>query len=180
MRPGVAKRKSDAMARIAPAPAHTPSTAAAIGCGHARIAFTRSPVMRVKASRPSIAICVSGPMISCTSPPEQKLPPAPVNTIARTSGASRETAEEIPELRVGIEGERILPLGPIERDHAYATVETPAEVPRLQILVVHATAPLPSDPSVAAILRESSRLEHAEQLHKLIALPPRETVHQAR
>ena len=37
---------------IAPAPTQTPSTAAMTGCGQARIAFTRSPVMRVKASRP--------------------------------------------------------------------------------------------------------------------------------
>ena len=41
------------MARIAPAPAQTPSTAATIGCGQARIARTRSPVMRVNSSRPS-------------------------------------------------------------------------------------------------------------------------------
>ena len=32
-------------------------------------------------------IFVSGPMISCTSPPEQKLPPAPVTTTALTSPA---------------------------------------------------------------------------------------------
>ena len=30
-------------------------------------------------------IFVSGPMISCTSPPEQKLPPAPVTTTTATS-----------------------------------------------------------------------------------------------
>ena len=70
---------------IAPAPAHTPSTAAMTTCGQARIARTRSPVMRVKSSSSGIAILVSGPMISCTSPPEQKLPPAPENTTARTS-----------------------------------------------------------------------------------------------
>jgi len=64
---------------------HTPSIAATIGCGHARIALTRSPVMRVKASSSGMSIFTSGPMISCTSPPEQKLPPSPVNTTARTS-----------------------------------------------------------------------------------------------
>ena len=37
---------------IAPAPTQTPSTAAMTGCGQARIALTRSPVMRVKASSP--------------------------------------------------------------------------------------------------------------------------------
>ncbi len=72
---------------MAPAPAHTPSTAAMIGCGQVRISFTRFPVMRVKAIRPVMSILTSGPMISCTSPPEQKLPPSPVNTTARTSSA---------------------------------------------------------------------------------------------
>ena len=54
----------------------TPSTAATIGCGQARIALTRSPVMRVNASSSGSPSPTSGPMISCTSPPEQKLPPA--------------------------------------------------------------------------------------------------------
>ena len=52
---GVPRRRSAASAIIAPAPAHTPSTAATIGCGQARIAFTRSPVMRVNASRPGMS-----------------------------------------------------------------------------------------------------------------------------
>ncbi len=51
---GAAKRMSLAMARIAPAPAHTPSTAAMIGCGQARIAWTRSPVMRREFEQPVI------------------------------------------------------------------------------------------------------------------------------
>ena len=48
---GAARRRSLAMAMIAPAPAQTPSTAAMIGCGQARIARTRSPVMRVKSQQ---------------------------------------------------------------------------------------------------------------------------------
>ena len=84
---GVATRMSDAMARIAPAPAQTPSTAAMIGCGQARMAFTRSPVMRVNASNSGTAMRVSGSMISNTSPPEQKLCSAPVRTMARMSDA---------------------------------------------------------------------------------------------
>ena len=82
--PVAARRMSDAMAMIAPAPAQMPSTAAMIGCGQARIAFTRSPVMRVKAVRPLVSIFTSGPMISNTSPPDEKLPPAPVTTIVFT------------------------------------------------------------------------------------------------
>jgi len=60
-----------------------------IGCGQWRMTLTNSPVMRVKASRPcmSPASCIftRGPMISWTSPPEQKLPPAPVTTTLFTS-----------------------------------------------------------------------------------------------
>jgi hypothetical protein len=48
------------------------------------IAFTRSPVMRVKASSCGIVISVSGPMMSRTSPPEQKLPASPAITTAST------------------------------------------------------------------------------------------------
>ncbi len=84
---GVPRRKSLASAIIAPAPAQMPSIAATIGCGQCRIAFTRSPVIRVNARSSGIDIFVSGPMISCTSPPEQKLPPAPVTTTLRTSFA---------------------------------------------------------------------------------------------
>jgi len=43
----------------------------------------------VKRIRSGISIFTSGPMISCTSPPEQKLPPSPANTTARTSSAWR-------------------------------------------------------------------------------------------
>ena len=49
------------------------------------LAFTRSPVMRVNCSSSGMSILTSGPMISCTSPPEQKLPPEPVKTTALTS-----------------------------------------------------------------------------------------------
>ena len=63
----------------------------AMGCGQARIALTRSPVMRVKASRPAMSpwrcISTSGPMISCTSPPEQKFSPAPVMTTVLMASA---------------------------------------------------------------------------------------------
>jgi hypothetical protein len=85
----VPNRRSLAIARIAPAPTHTPSTAATTGCGQARIAFTRSPVICVNSRSPSRFparfISTRRPMISCTSPPLQKFPPAPVSTTARTS-----------------------------------------------------------------------------------------------
>ena len=43
--------------------------------------------MRVNISSSGAFKRTSGPMISCTSPPEQKLPPAPVSTTACTSSA---------------------------------------------------------------------------------------------
>ena len=85
--PLAARRMSDAIATIAPAPAQMPSTAAMTGCGQARIALTRSPVMRVKAVRPFVSIFTNGPMISNTSPPDEKLPPAPVTTTVFTSSS---------------------------------------------------------------------------------------------
>src|ERR1700710_1958004 len=55
--PTAARRISEAIATIAPAPAQMPSTAATIGCGQARMALTKSPVMRVNAVRPLVSIC---------------------------------------------------------------------------------------------------------------------------
>ncbi len=75
----------EAIDTIAPAPAQMPSIAQMIGAVQVRISFTRLPVMRVKVSSPFMSILVRGPMMSCTSPPEQKLPPVPVITIERTS-----------------------------------------------------------------------------------------------
>jgi hypothetical protein len=49
--------------------------------------------MRVKASNPFMSpfsrISTSGPMISCTSPPEEKFPSVPVRTTTLTSGTNR-------------------------------------------------------------------------------------------
>ncbi len=84
----VPSRRSEAIAMIAPAPAQTPSIAATIGCGQVRIALrTSSPVMRVNISSSGAFSRTSGPMISCTSPPEQKLSPAPAITTTCTSSA---------------------------------------------------------------------------------------------
>ena len=58
---GVPRRRSLASAIIAPAPAHTPSMAATMGCGQARMALTSAPVMRVNASNSGMVIFVSGP-----------------------------------------------------------------------------------------------------------------------
>ena len=81
----VPRRRSEDIATMAPAPAHTPSIAATIGCGQIRIALTRSPVIRVNIKSSGALSLTSGPMISWTSPPEQKLPPAPATTTALIS-----------------------------------------------------------------------------------------------
>ena len=133
MQPGWPKRMSLAIARIAPAPAHTPSTAATIGCGQARIAQTRSPVMRVNLNRPCASILVSGPMISCTSPPEQKLPPAPVSTTALTAPRLLERAERVAQLGIALESQRVLALGAVERDRRNAVRERPQEMRRSEL-----------------------------------------------
>src|SRR2546428_7339611 len=78
-------RRSAASAMTAPAPAATPFTAATMGSGHSRIRCTTEPVIRVKSSSPRGSIFSSSPMISCTSPPEQKPRPWPVMTRTRTS-----------------------------------------------------------------------------------------------
>ena len=75
------------MAMMAPAPTPTPSTAAITGLPQESIALTRSPVMRVKARRSFMSRPISGPMMSCTSPPEQKLPPFEPKTTTSTSSA---------------------------------------------------------------------------------------------
>ena len=52
--------------------------------------------MRVNSSSCGVAIFVSGPMISCTSPPEQKFPPAPVRTTVFTDVFLLQTHERNP------------------------------------------------------------------------------------
>ena len=84
---GVAIRRSEAMAMIAPAPTQTPSAAVMIGLPQFSMDLTRSPVIRVKASSSFMVMRVSGPMMSCTSPPEEKLPPFEAKTTAFTSSS---------------------------------------------------------------------------------------------
>ena len=86
---GVASRRSEAIARIAPAPTADPvHRGNRPACPQVIIALTRSPVIRVKASNSFISIPTSGPMMSCTSPPEQKFPPFDASTTTSTSDAS--------------------------------------------------------------------------------------------
>ncbi len=135
--PGVPRRRSAKSAIIAPAPTQTPSTAATTGCGQARIALTRSPVMRVKASSPFMSRVSSGPMISCTSPPEEKLPPFDAKTTALMSSAEASARNVSRKLGVRLEGQRVLPLGPRQRDDGDGAVDAPVEVDGAEIAHRH-------------------------------------------
>ena len=64
----------------------------------------------------------NGPMMSWTSPPEQKLPPFEPNIMALISRARDKLAEGLPEFSVTIEGDRVLALGALERDHGNAVL----------------------------------------------------------
>src|ERR1700722_3591151 len=113
---GVARRKSEAMARMAPAPAQIPSTAAMMGCGHLRIALTTSPVIRVKAMRSGIFMRVSGSMISNTSPPGGKCAPRAGQHDCANIRPVGQVTKEVPKFGVAVESQRILALGAVERD----------------------------------------------------------------
>ena len=72
----VPSRRSEASAIMRTGADAHPVDRGETGCGPLRIALTRSPVIRVKANNPGMSSFVSGPMISWTSPPDEKLPPA--------------------------------------------------------------------------------------------------------
>ena len=75
----------------------------------------------------------SGPMISCTSPPEQKLPPLEREHDRLDVVGVDERAERIAQLGVGLEGQRVLALRPRQADDGDAALALPAEMLRLEI-----------------------------------------------
>ena len=89
--------------------------------------------MRVKASSPFMSRVSSGPMMSWTSPPEEKLPPFEAMTTALMSSSTARLPKQIAKLGVRVERQRILALGPGERDDGDAAVDPPVEVRRLKI-----------------------------------------------
>ena len=112
--PAAASRMSDAIAMMAPAPAQMPSTAAITGCGQARIALTRSPVIRVKAVRPLVSILhqwaddlehvAAGRKIAAGAGDDDGL-----HLLVHRAGA-----EEIRQFAVALEGQRIFALGTVQ------------------------------------------------------------------
>ena len=157
---GVPRRMSANSAIIAPAPTHTPSTAAMTGCGQALMALTRSPVMRVKASRPfmsrveqradDVVHVAAGGEVAAVGGDDDRL-----DVVGR-----RERAEGVAQLGVGVEGQRVLALGPRQRDDGDAAVHAPVEVLWLEILHGRCT------PERVAAVR---RIERADQRLALLA-----------
>jgi len=62
-----------------------------------------------------VSIWIKGPMISNTSPPDEKLPPTPVTTMFLTSSSIAQARKEVGEFAIAFEGQRILSLGTVER-----------------------------------------------------------------
>ena len=84
--------------------------------------------MRVNISSSGAFSRTSGPMISCTSPPEQKLSPAPGDHHGVHVGGVLQLAEQVAQLGVRLEGQRVLALGPVQRDGGHAVLHLPEEV----------------------------------------------------
>ena len=93
----------------------------------------RSPVMRVKASSPFMSRVSSGPMMSWTSPPDEKLPPFERDDDRLDVVGRGQRPEAVAKLGVRVERQRVLPLGPRERDDGDAAVDPPVEVRGLKI-----------------------------------------------
>jgi hypothetical protein len=83
-----ATRRSEASASTAPAPAAVPLIAAMTGLRRRRMFRMTAPVMRAKRVTVSASAPMSWPMMSCTSPPEQKPFPVPVRITTWTEGSS--------------------------------------------------------------------------------------------
>jgi hypothetical protein len=126
-----ADRRSDAIATIAPAPAQTPSIAATIGCGQARIVFTRSPVIRVNISS-------SGAFRRHQRADDLVHVAARAEVVASAVDHDGfhivgvlQVGEQLAQLGIRVERQRVLALGPVQRHMADPILDLPGEVLRL-------------------------------------------------
>src|SRR5580693_4007220 len=115
---GVQTRKSAASAMTAPAPAAMPCTAAMIGTEHSRMPRMTSPVIRVKASNWSGDMDRVAPMISLTAPHDQDPHVAPL----------RELGEQVAQVRVRFERERVELVRAIQGNGGHAIVHLEPEM----------------------------------------------------
>jgi hypothetical protein len=77
----------------------------------ARILRISSHVIRVNSSNPFISRLNSSPIMSSTSPPEQKPRPRPVMTTTRICSRERSAARGVGQFSIDLESERIKPVG---------------------------------------------------------------------
>ena len=75
----------------------------------------------------------SGPMMSWTSPPEEKLPPFEPKTTTSMVVVVGEGAEPVAERGIALEGQRVLALGAVEGDAGDAAGGLEAESARVML-----------------------------------------------
>ena len=129
---GVAKRMSDAIAMIAPAPTQTPSTAAMIGlpqcehrlhqiAGHAREGEQALHVHRDQRADDVVHVA-AGAEVAAVRAEDDRLHVVGVG----------QRAEGVAQLCVALEGQRVLPLRPVERDHRDGALHAERKCARLE------------------------------------------------
>ena len=120
-------RKSAASASTAPAPAATPLTAATIGIGVSRIALTTAPLMRVNSSSSRThRLELADDLLDVAARAE----PAALAGEDEDAdvAAVRQLAEQVAEIGVDVERERVQLVRARERDRRDAVVEREVEV----------------------------------------------------
>ncbi len=89
--------------------------------------------MRVNVSNSGMLMRVSGPMMSCTSPPGAEIAAGAVDHDDADVFVVDQIAKQIAQLGIRIERQRILALGNIERDEPDALLHAPQKVPGLVV-----------------------------------------------
>ena len=142
---------------IAPAPAQTPSIAATIGCGQARIALTRSPVMRVNISRSGHAhLRQRADDLVHVAARAEVVAGALDDDRAHVAGLRQRAERDRASSAYGVERQRVLALGAVERDDADVGRERPADVTRGKP-ASRARLPGARSGSIGRVMRRSPR-----------------------
>ena len=108
--------RSHPSARLHPAPAATPFTAAIVGNGSSCSRSAARPTMRIEATDAPAPVGASPPAAEVRSAPEQNASPAPVITSTRSSATGREVVEDLDQAAPHLAGDRVLALGPVDRE----------------------------------------------------------------
>ena len=89
--------------------------------------LTTAPVMRVNSSSSAASILCSSPMISSTSPPEQNPRPSPVMHEHARVAAVRQLGDEVAQVGVRLERQRVELVGPRQRRQSPTPSATSSE-----------------------------------------------------